>query len=204
MRRLVNDAIHHRVAHVDVAGGHIDLGAQRARAVGELAVLHALEQIEILFHRSVAPRAFLAGFGQRAARGADFFGRLIVDVGFALLDQLDGHLVQLLEVIRGVIFPIVPREAQPADVFLDRVDVLDIFLGGVRVVVAQIAQAAKLLRDAKVDDQRLGVADVQIAVRLRRKARVHGGEASRLQIFLDGFTDEVGGCDRCCFFRRHG
>ena len=45
----VQDAIHHRIAHVQVRRGHVDLGAQRARAVRELALLHALEQVEILF-----------------------------------------------------------------------------------------------------------------------------------------------------------
>ena len=41
----VQDAVHHRVAHVEVRRRHVDLGAQRARAVGKLARLHALEQV---------------------------------------------------------------------------------------------------------------------------------------------------------------
>ena len=42
------DAVHHRVAHVDVRRGHVDLRPQRAAAVGELAGPHPLEQVEIL------------------------------------------------------------------------------------------------------------------------------------------------------------
>ncbi len=41
--RLVQDAIHHRIAQVDVGRGHIDPGAQHSGAVGELASAHALE-----------------------------------------------------------------------------------------------------------------------------------------------------------------
>ena len=44
----VLDAVHHRVAQVDVRRRHVDLGPQRPRAVGELAALHPLEQVEIL------------------------------------------------------------------------------------------------------------------------------------------------------------
>src|SRR5262249_19825356 len=67
----------------------------------------------------------------------------------------------------------VPGEAEPADVFLDRVDVLDVFLGRIGVVETQVAGAAVLLRDAEVEADRLGMADVQVAVRFRRKARRH-------------------------------
>ena len=46
--RRVLDAVHHRVAQVDVGRRHVDLRPQRAGAVGELALLHPLEQVEIL------------------------------------------------------------------------------------------------------------------------------------------------------------
>ena len=80
----VQDAVHDRVAHVHVRRRHIDLGAQHARPVGEFAVLHALEQIEIFLNRSVAVRAFFAGLGQRAAILADLVRAQIIDIGFAV------------------------------------------------------------------------------------------------------------------------
>ena len=64
----VQDAVHHRVAHVEVGRRHVDLGAQGARAVGELAGLHAREQVEVLLDGAVAVRALLAGLGE-ACRG---------------------------------------------------------------------------------------------------------------------------------------
>ena len=60
----MQDAVEHRVAQVDVARRHVDLGAQHARAVRELAGAHAAEQVEVLLHRALAERAVLARLGQ--------------------------------------------------------------------------------------------------------------------------------------------
>ena len=92
-------------------------------------------------------------------------------------DQLYGALVELLEVVRRVEEPVVPGEAEPADVGLDRLDVLDVLVDRVRVVEAQVAGAAEVLRDAEVEADRLGVADVQVAVGLGRETR--GDTAAR-------------------------
>src|SRR5258708_22125455 len=43
-----------------------------------------------------------------------------------------------------------------------------LFPGRIGVVEAQVAASGKLLRDAEIERDRLGVADMQIAVRLRR------------------------------------
>ena len=63
--------------------GHVDLGAQHAGAVRELARPHAAEQVEVLLHAALAERAVLAGLGQRAAVGAHLLLALVVDVGLA-------------------------------------------------------------------------------------------------------------------------
>ena len=68
--RGVQDAVEHGIAQVDVARGHVDLGAQHARAVGELAGAHAAEQVEVLLHGALAEGAVPARLGQRAAVGA--------------------------------------------------------------------------------------------------------------------------------------
>ena len=52
----VDDAVHDRVAEQHVGVGHVDLGAQDLFAVGEFALLHALEQVEVLLDGAVAPR----------------------------------------------------------------------------------------------------------------------------------------------------
>jgi len=108
-----------------------------------------------------------------------------------------------------------PVEAEPADLVDDRVDVLLLFLLRVGVVEAQVADAAVLLRQPEIEGDALGVADVQVAVRLGRKAgadprRVGGraglmggiarraGKGTRrigagLQIALDDVAQEIAG-----------
>ena len=46
------DAIDHRIAQIDVGRGHVDLGAQGFRAIGELARPHATKQIEVVRNRT--------------------------------------------------------------------------------------------------------------------------------------------------------
>ena len=43
----MQNAVEHRIAQIDVAGRHVDLGAQHPRAVREFAGPHAAEQVEI-------------------------------------------------------------------------------------------------------------------------------------------------------------
>ena len=74
---------------------------------------------------------------------ADLVGRQVVDVRLAGLDQVDGPRVELLEVVGREVEVLAPVEAEPADVRLDRVDVLLLFLDRVGVVEAQVAAAAE-------------------------------------------------------------
>ena len=137
----------------------------------KFAGAHAAEEIEIFLDAAVAERAVLARLGQGAARRAHLVLALIVDIGLAGADQMLGPAVELLEIIRRVIEMRAPIEAEPAHVALDGVDIFLVFLGRVGVVEAQIAVAAELVGNAEIEANRLGVADMQIAVRLRRKAR---------------------------------
>src|SRR5215203_5013574 len=75
-----------------------------------------------------------------------------------------------MEVVRRVVEMLAPVEAEPADVLLDGVDVLLLFLRRIGVVEAQVAAPAELLGDPEVERDRLGVTDMEVAVRLGRKA----------------------------------
>jgi hypothetical protein len=180
VRRLA-DAVDGRVAQVDVARRHVDLGAQDVRAVGEFAGLHSAEEGEVFLGRAVAVGAGLAGFGQRAAVGAHLLRALRIDIGLAVADQGLGEVVHPLEVVRGVVEVLVPVPAQPPHRIDDGIDVLLLFLLRVGVVEAQVAGAAVVARQAEVQADRLGVAEMQVAVGLGREAgadfrRVHSAD----------------------------
>jgi hypothetical protein len=186
----VLDPVQRRVAQVDVAAGHVDLRAQGARAVRELARAHAPEQVQVLLDAAPAVRRVAARFGQRAAVRAHLVGAEVADERVALPDQLLRRQVEHVEVV-GRVAQAVPVEAQPAHVVLDGAHVLGVFLGRVGVVQAQVAGAAELRGDAEVQADRLGVADVQVAVGLRREAGADGGVPAAGQVVADDLADEV-------------
>src|SRR5262245_34600176 len=187
----MQDAVEHRVAKIDVARRHVDLGPQHPRAIGKLARPHAPEQVEVLIHRSFAPWTVTAGLGQRAAIAPHLLLRLIVDVSLTGSDQVLGPGVELLEIIRGMIEVSSPVETEPAHIALDSVDILLLLFGRVGVVEAQMATTAEFLRHAEIETDRLGVADVEVSVGLRRKARHDAGVAIGCEIRLDDVADEV-------------
>ncbi len=179
--RRALDAVERRVAQVDVRARHVDLRAQHRRAVGELAVLHLAQARQVLVRRARPVRAGAARRREVAAAGAHLLGALLVDVGMAGDDQRLGGAVHEVEIVarevevarlrlaeRGL--GSVPVEAEPVDGVDDRVDVFLLFLLRVGVVEAQVADAAVLLGEPEVEGDALGVADVQVAVRLGRKA----------------------------------
>ena len=190
--RGVKDPVQHGVAHVDVRRRHVDPRAQHARAVGKLAGPHPGEQVEALVDRAIAPRPVAARLGQRAAVLADLVGGQVVDVRVAVADQMDAPVVELLEVVRGVVEVLAPVEPEPADVALDRVDVLLLLLDRVGVVEAEVAVTAEVAGDAEVEADRLGVADVEVAVRLRREPGDDRRMAPAADIRGDDLADEVG------------
>src|SRR5579872_1652897 len=84
-------------------------------------------------------------------------------------------------------------EAEPLHIFHNRIDILDVFFFGIRVVEAQVGVSAKLVRVAKIDADGLGVADVQVSIRLRREAGLHTSVVFiRLEIFDEALAYEVG------------
>ena len=75
----------------------------------------------------------------------------------------------------------------------DGIDILGFFLGRISVVHPNVADAVKLVCDPKIQADRLGVTDVKITVRLRRKARDNSGVLAGPQIIRHNIADEVGG-----------
>ncbi len=216
---LVADAVDHRIAHVEVGRRHVDLGAQHVLAVGELAGAHALEQGAVLGDGARTVGAVATRFRQGSPVGAHILGAQAAHVRLALVDQFKGEFVQPLEVVRRMTQVSLEAVAEPCDVLLDGLDVLQALLRRVRVVEAQVARTAVVLGDAEIETDRLGVADVQVAVGLGGKARHHAAAVlAGGHIRVDDLADEVRrrcrgagclvhaglgpGCGRECGFRR--
>lgn len=89
----------------------------------------------------------------------------VADVGLVLLDQLNGELVQLLEVGRRV-GDLAGGESEPLDNLQDGGKVSLLFSLRVSVVVSQVADTVVSLGESKVDVDSLGVSNVQETVGL--------------------------------------
>ena len=122
---------------------------------------------------------------------ANLVGREVVDVRLAGLDEMDGPLVELVEVVGREVEMLAPVEPEPANIRFDRVDVLLLFLDRVRVVEPQMTATTELGSDAEVEADRFRVPDVQVAVRLRREACDDRLVPAFAQVSRDDVADEV-------------
>ena len=184
----VADAVDDRVAQVEIAACQVDLCPEGSGALGEFTLAHPLEQVQIFLDGAVTVGGD-GGLADVAAVFPELVRRQVADVGQTLFDQLHGVFVVFFKIIGAVEEAVAPVKAQPVDVVLDRLDVLRVLLGRVGVIHAQIAQAVEFFRGAEVDAQGLAVADVEIAVRLRREAGMDG-HALILPALSDVFFNE--------------
>ena len=64
--RHMRHAVNNRVAHVDIRGGHVNLGPQYLLPVFHLTLFHLFKQTQVLLHAAVAVGAVLPRLRQRA------------------------------------------------------------------------------------------------------------------------------------------
>ncbi len=110
------------------------------------------------------------------------------------MDQFLRVAVNFLKVIGRVEETVIPIVAKPMDIILDGLNECFILLDGVGVIHAKIAKAAEKLCRSEVDDDGLGMADVEVAVGFGRETRMNGEAfrpAPRPDIFFDFVKDEV-------------
>jgi hypothetical protein len=180
--RLAQDSIGDDVPHGRVRALHVLLHAEDHLARLVLARLHVGKLGERLLDRLVAvlglvPRAVVlaaslirnllgCGWRQVRLRAANLTKArpkrtaVVARVRQALLDEQASEVVQLLEVVARV-RDLVRLVAEPPHVLENLVEVDLLFRFGVRVVVAEVAVALVELGVAKVDRNRLRVADLR-------------------------------------------
>src|SRR5580765_1138662 len=190
MRRVQN-SIEHRVAEIDIARRHVDLGSQNSRTVEKFACPHAAEQIQVLLDAALPERAVFARFGQGATVEPHLLRGLVVNIGLAGPDQILAPGVKSLKVVGGMVEMLSPVKTEPPDIALNRVDIFLLFLGWIRVIEPHVTAAAELLGCAKIQANRLGVPDVKIPIWFRRKAGDDLLDAAGIEITLDDIADEI-------------
>ena len=124
--------------------------AEYMRAIRTGTSAHLSEQREILLDVPCAVRAISPSFGQRAAVVSRFIGRKAVDIGEPVTDKLLGELIERLEIVGREKHPVAPFETEPADILLDRLDILQSLFRGVGIVKPEVAGTVESGGDAEV------------------------------------------------------
>jgi len=190
----MKNPVHDRIPHVEIGGSHVDLGSKNPGAVRKLAPAHALKKGQVLLRGTDSVRALFPRLCQGPPVFPDLLCTEIIHIGFPLQDQPHGEFIELLKIVGGIVLPIFPVKTEPTDIGLDRLHVFDVLLAGIRVVEAQIAEAFELEGKTEIEADGLGVTDMEVAVWLRRKARVNPAAIFvRLQVISDDVLDEIGG-----------
>jgi len=168
----IADSVEHRVPHIKIARGQVNLRPECILSLRELARLHPSKQFQALFHRTVPPRALCRGSGIPSI-SPELLRRKFTNIGQSPLDQVLRQFVGLLKIIRTIIETVSPVKAQPVDILLDGIHILCVLLGRVGVIHTQIADAVVLFRRTEINGQRLAMSDMEVAVGLWREPGVH-------------------------------
>ena len=114
-----------------------------------------------------------------------------------------GVLVHFFKIVGGV-KKSAPLEAQPAHVFLDAFLKECVFFSWIGIVKTKVATAARtrqllgiLVGQAKIETDRLGMADMQKAIGLWWKSRHDLAVALGLEIIIDDVADKIAVLNWC-------
>ena len=187
------DTVNDRIAHVNVRRRHIDLGTQNFGTVFKFPGAHTGKQIKVFFNGTVAVGTLFSGSRQCAAVFAHLGIGKFADIRLAELDQLNGILIKLLEIIRSEEQFVLPVRAEPADILHDGLHVFGVLFGRIRIVEAEVERAVVFLRGAVVQADRLCMADMKVSVRFRGETGYDPavGFAS-LDLPVDHLMNEIG------------
>ena len=165
--RGVNYAVDSGITHIHIGACHIYLCSEGTASVGELAVSHAAEQIEVLLGSSVSVGALLTCLGKRSSVLAHLLCVKVANVCLAVHNELFCILIALIKVVRAVENATVGSCSQPSQVLIDGLNVLHVLLSRVGIVIAKVELTAVLLSRLIVYEYSLCRADVEISVGLR-------------------------------------
>ena len=91
-----------------------------------------------------------------------------------------------------------PGKAEPSNILLNGVHILNILLRRIRIVKAQVAKTAVVFRDAEIETDGLCMPHMEIAVRLRRESCMDSRFVTAIsKIFINDRSDKIRYF--CCF-----
>jgi hypothetical protein len=124
---------------------------------------------------------------------SNFLGGLAIYVGRSFLYERYGTGIETLEVGRGKEDSLPRIVTEPLHILLNGTNELIILRLGIGIVKTKIAVACgSHLGPLKVDTNRLGVTDMQVAIRLRWEAGLQTATVFlRTQIFVDDIRNKV-------------
>ena len=169
----VKNAIDNWISHIQIWRCHIDFCSKHARAILEFSCPHTFKQVQVFFNRTISIRAILARLCQGAAVLSDLICAKVAHVRLTVFYELNSIFMELLKVVRCIKLPILPIESKPPDVLFDRFHIFYLLLAWIGVIKSQVTNAPKLLGKPKIEADRFGVSNMQIAIGFRWKSRMN-------------------------------
>ena len=176
------NAVQDWIAQVHIGARHINFSPQHSAAVVEKSCSHLSKKPQIGIDISIPIGAVLTGLSQCAPVSSGFIGAKITDIRQAFFDQYTGPVIERIEVARGKTDLSGPLKPKPADILLNRVNVLVTLFFGVGIVETQMAATIKTLCQAEVKTDGFRVSDVKKPVRLWRESSHHFGNPTFFKI----------------------
>ncbi|EJW99614.1 hypothetical protein EVA_12279 [gut metagenome] len=192
------NAVDSRVAQVHVRACHVNLGTQSAATIGKFTRTHAAEQIQVFLRCAVAPGAGSARLGQSAAIFLHFLATQIAHISLAFLDELLSVLIALLKIITAIVDSTVGNGTQPAQIFLNALDIFVVLTHRIGVVKTQIEFTSISFGDAPVNPDGLGAADVQVAIGFGWKTGMNLVYPAFCQVGIDDLSKKIAWLFHAC------
>ena len=177
--------INNRISHIHIGRSHIDLCTEYFLSICKFSVLHVLKQLQVLLYAAVTVRAVLTRLSQGSTILSDLLGRKVAHISLSFLNELHSGLIHLLEIIRSKEQSVIPFCPQPFYIGFDGLYELCLLFGRVRIIKTQVELSAIFFCQSVIQQNGLGMSNVQISVGLRRKAGMHGIINAFCKVFVN-------------------
>ena len=189
----MSHTVNNRIAHIDIRGRHINFSTEYFTSILKFTVLHPFKQVQIFFHTAVTVRAVLSRLCQSTSVLTNFFCCQITNKCFAFFNQLNCCFIHLIKIIGCKKQTVLPVSTQPFHIGFNGFYKFNFFFRRVRIIKTQVKSAIKFLGKSIIQQNRLSMSDVQIAVRFRRKTGTNRLILTFCKIFINNLFNKISG-----------